>query len=131
MSFYFPLPAFALDEATSPLKGLPTFGELIFKTSVAIVIVVGLIVLLAWYLKSYIVRGGGSDLIRVIDKVYIDTRRFLCLVKVGDKYFLLGVGDGGVNLIAELEKVSTAGGEEVVVKPSFKKQLERFLGKRE
>ncbi|KUK13299.1 MAG: Uncharacterized protein XD52_1423, partial [bacterium 42_11] len=107
MSFHLSSPLFALDGATSSVRQLPTFGELILKTTVAIVIVVGLIFLFAWYLRGYVVRSRGSEFIKIIDKVYIDTRRSLCLVKVGDRYFLLGVGDGGVNMIAELEKVST------------------------
>lgn len=130
MSFYLSQVAFALDEPTSPLR-LPTFGELILKSLIAIIVVVGLIFLFAWYMRGHIVRGVGSEFIKVIDRVYIDNRRFLCLVKVGDKYFLLGVGDGGVNLIAEIEKVSSVGGEEIVLKSSFRKQLERFLGKKD
>lgn len=130
MSFYSSSLALALDEATSPL-GLPTLGELIVKSLVAIIVVGGLIFLFVWYIRGYVVKGIGSEFIKIIDRVYIDNRRFLCLVKVDDRYFLLGVGDGGVNLIAEFEKVSSIGGEEVVLKSSFRKQLEKFLGKKD
>ncbi|MCS7234207.1 MAG: flagellar biosynthetic protein FliO [Synergistetes bacterium] len=130
MFFHFSSVAFALDDVTSPLK-LPTFGELAVKSLVALVIVGGLIFLFAWYIRGYVLKSSVSEFIKVVDRVYIDNRRFLCLVKVSDKYFLLGVGDGGINLIAELEKVSSVGGEEVVLKSSFRKHLERFLGKKE
>jgi len=121
--------ALALDEA-SQLK-LPSFGELIIKSIIAVVIVSLVIVFFFWYIRGFLRRVGGSELIKVIDRVYLDTRRFLCVVKVGERYFLLGVGEGGINFIAELEKVASTEGEEVAFKSSFRKQLEKLLGKRD
>lgn len=132
MMFLHPLilVAFALDNDSPPLR-LPTFGELIFKTVVALGIVVGLLLLFFWYVRGFVRKGSGGELVKVVDRVYLDGRRFLCLVKVGDRYFLLGVGDGGVNFIAEFDKVIAAEGEEIGFKSSFRKQLERFIGKKE
>ncbi len=121
--------AWAAEKGDAELK-LPGFGELLVKSIVALVIVVGIILLFSWYIKGYLRRSRESDFIKILDKIYLDGRRFLCLVKVGEKFFLLGVGDGGVNLIAEMEKVTALEGEEIDVTPSFKRQLERFLGKR-
>ncbi|GEM_PF-1997434 len=121
--------AWAAEKGDAELK-LPGFGELLVKSIVALVIVVGIILLFSWYIKGYLRRSRESDFIKILDKIYLDSRRFLCLVKVGEKFFLLGVGDGGVNLIAEMEKVTALEGEEIDVTPSFKRQLERFLGKR-
>ncbi len=127
-SFFLSL-AWAAEKGDAGLK-LPGFGELLVKSIIALVIVIGIILLFSWYIKGYLRRSRESDFIKILDKVYLDTRRFLCLVKVGEKFFLLGVGDGGVNLIAEMEKVTMLEGEEIQVTPSFKRHLERFLGKR-
>ncbi|MCD6364221.1 MAG: flagellar biosynthetic protein FliO [Synergistetes bacterium] len=128
-AFFFLSIAWAADKGDANLK-LPGFGELLVKSIVALVIVVGIILLFSWYIKGYLRKSRESDFIKILDRIYLDNRRFLCLVKVGEKIFLLGVGDGGVNLIAEMEKVTALEGEEVQIAPSFRKHLERFLGKR-
>jgi flagellar biogenesis protein FliO len=46
--------------------------------------------------------------LRIIGRCHLEPRRSIYIVEVGERFFLIGVGDGPVNLLAELDKVSFA-----------------------
>ncbi|MEM7604988.1 MAG: flagellar biosynthetic protein FliO [Myxococcota bacterium] len=72
------------------------------------VISLAAVCLLAWVvLKALSSRGfgqGNGRALQVIDRVALDARRSLVVVKVADRTLLIGTGDGAApNLIAELD----------------------------
>ena len=64
---------------------------------------------LAWVVLRWLAQrglgtlGGGGTRVKVIERVPLDARRTLWLVKVGGKVLLIGAGDGASpNTLAEL-----------------------------
>jgi len=55
--------------------------------------------------------GGRGKAIRVIERVALDQRRSLVLVEVAGRTLLLGVSDGGVSLVAELDPGALSSGD--------------------
>lgn len=47
-------------------------------------------------------RLSGGQIIKILARTSLDGRRNVWVVKVGERHFLLGAGDGGVNCLAEL-----------------------------
>lgn len=59
-----------------------------------------------WVLpRLYKQRFGPSRRMGMIDQVVLGTGRSVCLLKVVDRYFLVGVAEGGVRLMSELSAV--------------------------
>jgi flagellar biosynthetic protein FliO len=57
---------------------------------------------------SVMQRAGANKSIQVKERVALDQKRFLYLVEVANKRFLLGGGDHGVSLISDLTPPSPA-----------------------
>ncbi len=70
--------------------------------------------------------GGNEGWMEVMDRVYIDGRNYIALVRVGTKYLILGVCDKGINLLMELDERPVGN---VLNEGGFKKYLERFMSK--
>lgn len=62
---------------------------------------------LAWWTLRWAARRGvgrsPSGVITVLDRVALDPRRTLFVVRVGAKVLLLGGGDGGLSVLTELD----------------------------
>jgi flagellar protein FliO/FliZ len=101
------------DASPLPSVDLPSYGGLLLKTILALVIVIGLAwVLLRWGLKRLLPGTGRSaGEIRVLDRQSLDGRRSVVLVEAYGRYLLLGVGDGSVTLLAELDPETVAEAE--------------------
>ncbi len=101
------------DASPLPSAELPSYGGLLLKTILALVIVIGLAyALLRWGLKRLMpghASGGGE--ISILDRQPLDSRRQVVLVKAYGRYLLLGVGDGSVTLLTELEAEAVAEAE--------------------
>ena len=66
-------------------------------------------VALRWAAKLGVGRSSKSGKIEVLERVGLDARRSLYLVRVGERVLLLGVGDGAAPvLLKELEPESTS-----------------------
>ncbi len=80
------------------------------RTLVALAAVVALIYLLARLVLPRLATrfGSGQGAIRIVERVALDAKHALVLVRVGDLELLVGTGDSGVQLVAEL---SSAGGD--------------------
>jgi flagellar biosynthetic protein FliO len=101
------------DASPLPSADLPSYGGLLLKTILALVIVIALAyALLRWGLKRLMpghAAGGGE--ISILDRQPLDSRRQVVLVKAYGRYLLLGVGDGSVTLLTELEADAVAEAE--------------------
>lgn len=71
------------------------------------VFMVGLVLFLAWMSsrmlgKGYMKAASGRN-IKVLEQVRVGTEQSLLLVKLQEKVFLIGAGQEGFQLLAELE----------------------------
>lgn len=81
--------------------------------------------------------GGRGRILRIAESVYLGPNRGLHLVLLGKKLFLVGQGDHGINLIAELSDEESlaqaeqhlAAAERGQIQGGFAKQLQQLLTK--
>jgi flagellar biosynthetic protein FliO len=85
----------------SDLAGLGGSLALSF-VSLAVVCVVAYGVL-RWLARK---PGGGGSCISVLGRCHLEPRRSVYLLCVGGRCFLVGVGDGTMSLLAEIEPAS-------------------------
>jgi flagellar biogenesis protein FliO len=75
------------------------------------VIALGAVVLLAYLLLGKALPKlmrieppvANRKVMQVIDRLPLDQRRSILVVRIGEQYFLVGASEGGINLIAKLE----------------------------
>lgn len=65
--------------------------------------VVGLLLLLAWYMKRHTNRGANGSGVRVISRQNLTPKSQLVTVAVGDRVLVLGATDQAVNVLTTLE----------------------------
>jgi flagellar protein FliO/FliZ len=76
--------------------------------------------------------GRASGAIRIIARCPLEPRRSVYVIEVAGRSFLVGVGDGPMALLAELDAASLAAPEPMAPgKPAFADVLARVLGRRE
>jgi flagellar biosynthetic protein FliO len=80
------------------------YGVALLQTILALTAVCILAwVVLRWGAKRGLSFGGQGARVRVIERVVLDARRSLYLVRVGDKVLLIGAGESGAPaVLAEL-----------------------------
>jgi flagellar biosynthetic protein FliO len=72
----------------------------------------GLVCVCAYLVLRWLGRKGvgcSSAAIRVLGRCYLEPRRAVYLIESAGRCFLLGVGDGPVTLIAEVDRAAIAG----------------------
>jgi len=90
--------------APQPAPDLPSYGGLLLRTVIALAIVI----VLVWVALRYGLgrlsetRAGGPPL-RLLARRSLDGRRSVVLLEAAGRTFLLGVAEGQVSLLAELE----------------------------
>lgn len=82
-----------------------------------------------WYARRVNKNGGGSH-IRIVDKTAMGAGTSLAVVQVGEKYYLLGVGDKNVNLLSELEDFDPVTEETPVQQAPFAQLLRQVMDRR-
>ena len=61
-------------------------------------------------------RGGGETAgMRVVGRLALEPRRSIYLVEVGSKRFMVGVGDGPMTMLGEVEAPAATGTEPLQV----------------
>lgn len=73
------------------------------------VLSLGLVCLVAFLVLRWLARrtgGRADDVIRVLGRCHLEPRRSVYLLGVGGRCFLVGVGDGPMSLLAEVEQTS-------------------------
>jgi len=98
----------AVDSTVAPSETdySPSLAGIIFKLIVSMVLIVGLIYLSMYLIKKVNSRaaGGGiaGDTIKIIGRTFISPKQSLYLVKIGQRYTVLGATESNINLITEL-----------------------------
>jgi len=104
-----------------------------FEMLIALAVVVALIVLIAWLLRRFSGQRlslGSGALLRVVASVPLGDRRLVAVLRVGGRYYLLGIAPAEISLLAELEadevERNLRGGE-VAAEGGFARLLRRLL----
>lgn len=75
-------------------------------------------------------RESATAGMRVVGKLPLETRRSLYLVDVGGRCFLVGVGDGPMTMLAEVERPAQPVSDEEAAHASMLRAWRRVLGGR-
>jgi flagellar biogenesis protein FliO len=89
----------------TPGADIPGYGSSIAWSFVSLAFVC----LAAYVFVRWLARKGAGQVdacIRVIGRCQLEPRRSVCIIEAGARYFLIGMGDGPVQLLAELDKAS-------------------------
>ena len=68
--------------------------------------VIGLILLIVWLLRLSTGRRfslGGGGLLQMVASVPLGDRRFISVLRVGRKYYLIGISGGEIRLLTDLD----------------------------
>lgn len=121
----------------SPSTYAPSMFGLIVKLVLSLGLIVGLIYLSTYFLKKVNSRGG-SDIasggsIKVISRTYIAHKQCLYVVKIGERFSVLGATESNINLIGEIRKEEVEKFDQQPIKPlestSFAKFSDILKGK--
>jgi len=95
------------DPAKQKITG-PNYFSMILNT----ILILGVFTLGLYYLFKYIAKKQGLslpslDLVKVITSVPIGTNKFIQIIEVGNKYFLIGATENNISLISEITDKET------------------------
>jgi len=77
----------------------------LLQTLFALIVVLGVLGLLAWFLKRYGPKAmGGSANLRVVGSLNLGGRERLLVVEVGNQWIVVGASPGRVNALATMPK---------------------------
>ena len=98
---------FRFSDPESEVKAPGYFGMFI-KT----ILILGIFGGVVYYVIKYISKKQGLsfpklDIIQIITSIPVGTNRFLQIIEVGNKYYLIGSTDSNVNLLAEITDKDT------------------------
>jgi len=82
----------------------PGIAEILFKLVISLVVIIGLIYGSIFLLRKISNRTlpQANQWVKVIGRSYLTPKQSLYIVKMGQKFAVLGVGDSSINLIKEL-----------------------------
>ena len=77
-------------------------------TAISTLCIVIVIIYLSYVAAKFVgkspIRGGRSQYMRMIDQMPLGQSRAVSVVQVGDRYFLIGIAEKQINILAELEE---------------------------
>jgi flagellar biogenesis protein FliO len=84
-----------------------SLGFALFRT----VVVLGLVLMIVWFSLNFGLRRlmglkgpmGGASVVTVLERIPLDQKRSLFVIKAAGEYLLLGSGDGNLGLVSKLE----------------------------
>jgi len=96
-----PLPAWAGIDA----------GASIATVFLALALILGGFVALAWFARRYVPGMAAQGAVKVVGSTPVGTRERVVIVEVADTWLLLGVGGGNVRVLHSLPKPAAPGAE--------------------
>lgn len=107
------------------------YGVALLQTLLALAAVCVLAwVVLRWGARRGLGLGASRGRVRVIERVALDPRRALYLVKVGDKVLLIGAGDGAAPAVLSEIDPNELPDDPEPAQVKFADVLERLRGRR-
>ena len=92
---------------------------MLFQTLVALAFVCGLAYLIFRVLLPRITTNyGANNMMRVVDRIGLDTRKSLYIIEVTGRWFIVASSENGVQLISELDPKTAEEAEKVIVRKS-------------
>lgn len=114
----------------SPASYAPSMLGIIVKLVFSMILIVGLIYISTYFLKKMNSGGSGntpvSGIIKVLGRTFIAPKQCLYVVKIGDRYSVLGATESNINFIGELSKEEADKFEKQGAKPSDATGIGRF-----
>ena len=97
----------------------------IIVTFIAVVLIIYLSYLVSKYVGKGMAKGGSSRYMRLLDQIALGPDRQIAVVQIGDRYLLVGITSGQINVLAEIEDedllpLSPDDGETGMKTPYFK-----------
>jgi flagellar biosynthetic protein FliO len=81
----------------------------LLQTLLALIVVLGVLGALAWFLKRYGPKaGGGNANLRVVGALNLGGRERVLVVEVGDQWIVVGASPGRINALATMPKQENA-----------------------
>ena len=115
----------------APVAELPSLGGSIALSFVSL----GLVCLLAYVALRWLARKGvgrAEGPLKVVARCPLEPRRSVYVVQAGGRCFLVGVGDGPMSLLAELDpsavKTAAEAAPEALPGAAFAAMLARVMG---
>ena len=115
--------------------GSATAGSLL-QTIFALIIVLGLLAGVAWFMKRFGPKpGGGVAGLKIVGALNLGGRERILVVEVGDKWVVVGASPGRINTLATLERQELAPGQSALdahtpAGTSFAEWLKQTIDKR-
>lgn len=79
---------------------------IMLKLAVAVIVIVALIYLTMLFIRKFSLGRagilGGKGSLEIIERSYFAPKKFVCLMRVGTKVFLVGVSESNINLVADV-----------------------------
>lgn len=83
------------------------FLWMMVQTFIALGLVCGLAYLIfRLILPRMNVNFSSNSMVRIVDRIAVDSRKSLCVIEVADKWMLIAITENGVQLVSELDKDS-------------------------
>ncbi|WP_198014793.1 FliO/MopB family protein [Hippea sp. KM1] len=95
--------AFFFISSTCYASEAPDYWGYTLRSLGSLILVLGVIVLFFYIIKK-ISRGGGvsSSRIKIKNRLYLDNKRYLAVIEVDGREFLIGASDS-INILMELK----------------------------
>jgi flagellar protein FliO/FliZ len=96
----------AADSLSGSVSYGPSMVGVVMKLLLSMVLIVGLIYLSMHFLKKLNTRSAKGevlgDFVKVLNRTFIAPKQSLLVVKMGEKYAILGVTENNINMISEV-----------------------------
>ncbi len=97
------------------MSGL-NFAYMLFQTLVALAFVCGLAyVIFRVLLPKFTTNYGANNMMRVVDRIGLDTRKSLYIIEVTGRWFLVASSENGVQMISELDAKNAEEAEKLII----------------
>jgi flagellar biosynthetic protein FliO len=108
-SLFESLPTAFIQQGRPPFDTGPSLLWMLVQTIFMLAFICALAYIVIRLLKRFGGAPASSNLIEVIDRVALDQRKGLYVIKVTGRYLLIGTSDNGVQLISELDAEAVEG----------------------
>jgi flagellar biosynthetic protein FliO len=121
--------ALAQGEGVPSMEAAGGFGWALAKTALLLLVVCVLAYVVIRFGLTRLQGGAGraGGRLAVLDRLSVEPRRSLQVVRVGEKVLLIGVGDGGIGLLCELDPGEWFDAEPREARGGLKRALRRAL----